>query len=343
MAYRDQVAQLKHRLALAEKRAARAEASTPRRRRLFVLGGALVLCLGGAAAGYGLTPAGEEIPVILEGHADAPGPLRESTWRAFRGRHQCYLIADDHEPQHPADLVRRLVLRLFCGETLVYETPQLRYGEHHIGGCISQTGRTANDHRLLCSERVVDRLGRQRGPALSADSVGHVLQITDEEGEVQEWHLETRPYVRRRHYEDTPSREERRRTFSAEATIRELSGSPMVHGVDVPRVTGRSSCELRVLSAPELGVDTRCELRVECDGVPLYDDHGHCFHRNGSLQTFADYEPTWTSHQREGRRTPLAVLDVELGILRLADQDRLRGFSLTLELRRPTASVAGVF
>ncbi|MFK8001658.1 MAG: hypothetical protein AB8H86_18835 [Polyangiales bacterium] len=340
MAYRDQVAQLEHQLARAEKRAARAEASTPRRRRLLTLSGALVLCVAAAGAGYALAPTGEERPVVLDGHGDARGALRQSTWRATRGEQECYLIADDHEERHQATLARRLTLRLFCGETLVYETPQLRYGERLLGGCISQTGRSANDHRLVCSERVVNHRGGQRGPALSADSVGHLLQITDEAGGVQEWHLQSRPYRRSHYREETPLRAERGVTFSAEANIRQMSGSPMVHGVAIPRITGRSSCEVRVRSAAEFGVDARCELRVECDDIQLYSGDGQCFHRGGSLQTFADYEPTRNSVQRQGRQTPVAVLDVALGILRLADQDRLHGFSLTLEMQRPMAALA---
>lgn len=343
MAYRDQVAQLEHQLARAEKRAARAEASTPRRRGLLTLGGALVLSLAAAAAGYALTPPGEEKPVVLDGHGDSRGPLRQSTWQASRGEQECYLVADDYQTRHQASLARRLILRLFCGEALIYETPQLRYGERLLGGCISQTGRSANDHRLFCSERVVDRHGEQRGPALAADSVGHVLQITDEDGDVQEWHLQTRPYLRLRYRERTPFRAEREITFSAEATIREMSGSPMVHGVEIPRITGRSSCEIQVRSAAQLGVDAQCELRLECDGSPLYSGDGRCFHRDGSLLTFADYEPTRNSLHRQGRQTPVAVLDTDIGVLRLADQDRLHGFSLTLEMQRPTATMAGVF
>lgn len=342
MAYRDQVAQLEHRLALAEKRAARAEASTPRRRRLFILGGALVLCLAAVGAGYALAPTRVN-SVLLDGHNDAVGPVRQSAWLASRGERDCYLVADDYEPRHQAELPRRLVLRLYCDDSLIYETPQLRYGEHHVGGCISQTGRTANDHRLLCSERVVNRHGQQRGLALSADSVGHILQLISEDGQVEQWHLQARPYRRRSYPTVTPLPPAQEVTFRAQASIRELSGSPMVHGVEVPRITGRSSCEVSVRSDPHRHLDAECELRVECDGVRLYTDQGQCFHRDSTLRTFADYSATWDSHQRQGRRTPLAVLDVELGVLRLADQDRLSGFSLTLELRRPTAAVAGVF
>lgn len=342
MAYRDQVAALEHRALLAEKRAARAEARAPRRSRVLMAVGALLLSATAATMGYALSPPGDMTTVLIDGHEESVGPLRQSTWRATRGDDECHLVTDDLESRHRAALPRRLVLRLYCGEELLYETPQLRLGERHIGGCISRTGRSLFDHRLFCSERVVDRRGRQRGPALSADSEGHILQLTDDTGEVQEWHLQSRPYERVSVRVGPTSRTDQEVTLHATASIRELEGSPMVHGVEVPLITGRSTCDVSVRSTLSLGLDTQCEMRVECDGVPLYTDEGHCFHSAGALRTFADYEATGDS-QHVGRRTPVAVYDGAVGILRLADQDRERGFSMTLELQRPSATVAGIF
>jgi hypothetical protein len=167
------------------------------------------------------------------------------------------------------------------------------------------------------------------------DSVGGVLQITSESGDVQEWRMATRPMMRARIVQQPPRRLEREVTFRAEASIREIDGSPLVHGVEVPRITGRSTCHVRISSTRTRGLDPSCEMSVECDGVPLYTDEGHCVHSHGSLRSFADYEASWITHNRRGRRTPVAVFDATLGVVRLADQDRERGFAMTLELVRP--------
>lgn len=131
-----------------------------------------------------------------------------------------------------------------------------------------------------------------------------------------------------------PARQEE--SLRARGRIVQLSGTPLVHGLPLPQITGRSTCELSAVSRVDLLVDVRCEMALECDGQRLYVGGGVCHHRGRALQTFADYEVSWDSAGRGGRQTPVAVYDGALGRLRILDVDRARGYSMTVELLQPS-------
>lgn len=184
MPYRGREAHLEHLLEVAEQRALLAESYLGKRRRWPY---AVVLVLSASAAAFGayaMAPVEAADSIVINASDVDQGPRSSWSWQAHRhgdAESSCELIADDSELRHEARLPRRLSLRVQCGDEVLYDTSRLRVGEQRLGGCLSQTGRRRDDHRMFCSERVVNAggraawrgtFGRYRSTASSPDCTG---------------------------------------------------------------------------------------------------------------------------------------------------------------------------